>query len=342
MRISRRWTIATLCVAHIAALVWVVGDPGRRRMMFFDVAGVSPETLASPPANLLELGYTQDDPRELARFRARAEHAVAGAATDLARIRLLSDAIYSLRRPGRDPLGPFDALTLTSVADALESGADGQCGHRTWMLAGMARSIGLDTRQVVWAKRNGEVGHMSLEFYSRDEQRWIYFDLNLNGYATAGGRALSAADLRARTAGAPAFDIVSNAGMRTWNEAAFRRLHDEHDFDWYLMSNRLQVFERGTRFGRLHAAYGLLTRLPMGGPRIADYLFTGPQTRVAIAGLDGAGPLPPWALRALAVYLLMASALLALVIAVRWRKRSVERRNAAPERLHVLPDPGLL
>jgi hypothetical protein len=311
MRFSTARTALVLGIVHLVALVWLFNHPGRRRMMFFDTVSVSRAALDLAPASLGTFGYTQDDVREMLRFREAAEAVTAGATTDLQRIQQASDATYRLRREGAAPIGVFATPALSDVAAALGAGGSGQCGHLTWMLVANARSLGIDTRQIVWANDDGTVGHASLEFYSRDEERWIYFDLNLNGYAEAGGRALSAADLRSRTEEGAAVTLVSNLALRNWSETEFTTAYERHEFDWYLMTNALQVYEPGRRFGRLHAAHGLFMLLPFQARRVADLALTGRPIRLALDGHGAlAGGLAAWTLNAVLLYLTVAPSML--------------------------------
>ncbi len=278
-------------------------------MVFFDTVTVPRVTLEMSPHELASFGFEQDDPEDLVRFRPRAEAATLGNTSDIERIINLSNAIYALSEPGAPVLGPYDAITLSSVADAIEGGRAGQCGHLTWMLTGLARSIGLDVRQTLWAKDDGTVGHVSMEFYARDERRWIYFDLNFRGYATgADGRALSAASLRALTPRAPGVSLVSHASHRAWTAEQFAAEHARYAFDWYMMSNRLHDFEPEHRFGILNGAHGALTQLPFAAQRVADVLLTGRQTRLALdRHAVSAGGTSVRALHTLFGYLLMAA-----------------------------------
>lgn len=316
MQLWKVRTVALLvCLVHAAALSWLVGDIGRRRALFFSNVPVERSALDLPPSRLDRFAYAQDDTYALRRFRARAEAATKGASTDLERITALSNATYALRRAGEPGIQSSEAGSLDRLAAAFDRGGFGQCGHLTWMITGLARSLGIDIRQVTWDTADGRTGHVSFEFYSRDEQRWIYFDVNLNGYAMAEGRALSAIDLRTRTARGAGITLVSNPRHRNWSEEEFARLHDSFNHDWYLMSNEVEVYLPGRRFGRLHAAQPLIFLLPYGGQRLADKLFTGQQTRLAVDGhADRVGGMPVSLLNTLVAYLLAAMLIAAAVL----------------------------
>lgn len=277
-------------LASAAAIAWLLATPARRSALVFDSSFVNRAVLQLPPSALGAYRYEQDRPDDVRRFRARAEAAAAGATTDLDRIKALTDATYRLRQPGKPALGPYAAATLDDVAAAADEGIAGQCGHLTWLITGMARSLDIDTRQIVWARADGTPGHVSLELYSRDAGQWIYFDVNMNGYAVADGSPLSALQLRERVTRGLDIGFVSTPGLRNWSEAEFARVHAEHSFDWHVMSNRLEIYSPGRRFGRLQAAYGLLMRLPYGAQRAVDRLLTGSRARLAVSGDAVAAP----------------------------------------------------
>lgn len=86
---------------------------------------------------------------------------------------------------------------------------------------------------------------------------------------------------------------MSTPGLRTWDEATFRSEHAAHAFDWYVMSNGLERFSPGRRFGSLSGAYSVLMRLPYGGRRVADRVLTGRDTRLASATARKATGAPP-------------------------------------------------
>lgn len=285
MRIPSRKTLLFITLGLLAtagALMWLLASPARRSELVFHSVFVDRAVLALPPAALGAYGYEQDHPDDVRRFRARAEAATAGATTDLDRIKALTNAIYRLRQPGKPVMAPYAASTLDEIAAAVDQGITGQCGHISWLLTGMARSLGIDTRQIVWARGEGTPGHVSLELYSRDAAQWIYFDVNLNGYAMAEGRALSALELRERVSRGEPVSYLSTPGLRNWSEAQFDRVFAAHSFDWHVMTNRLEIYAPGRRFGRLHAAYGIFMRMPYGAQRAADRLLTGRGSRLAV------------------------------------------------------------
>lgn len=309
--------LALAALAHAGALAWLLASPGRRSELVFDSAFVDLAVLQLPPAELGAYGYEQDRPEDVRRFRSRAEAATAGATTDLARIGALTDSIYRLRQTGRPVLAAYTASTLDEVAAAVDQGIIGQCGHITWLVTGMARSLAIDTRQIVWARDDGTAGHVSLEVYSRDAAQWIYFDVNLNGYAAAEGRPLSALELRERTSRGEDVEFVSTSDFRNWTEDEFARVHAAYSFDWHLMSNRLEIYTPGRRFGPLHDAYDLFMRLPYGGRRAADRILTGSRSRLAVSDAPPASSAASGrALFPLLSYLVIAlGALAALAIA---------------------------
>jgi hypothetical protein len=280
---SVRGALGALLCAYCAAIAWLLADPVRRHALFFSQITVPASAITVSPAELALAGYTQDAPEDMRRFLPQATAATAGAATDVERIQRLADAIHDMRRPNAGTIDPFETPALSDVANRFASGARGECGHHTWMLTGLARSIGIDIRHIIWALHDGSVGHTSLEFFSRDEQRWIYFDVNLNGFAVMGDSALSAADLRAEGAASPRVRFASTPGERAWDEAAFIREYAKSAFDWYAMSNDLRRYEPDRRFGMLAPARGLLTALPFKVQRALDLTLGSPQTRVRLA-----------------------------------------------------------
>lgn len=283
MRRPLSWPFGALLVAGLSPLAiaaCLLADANVRTALFFNTSIVEPAEIDRPPAELAAFGYAEDDPVVWSRFLPRARAAAATATTDLARIQAIGNAVYSTRRiiGPRIPADP--TLTLDDVAAAIDEGTPGQCGHLTWLMTAMARTLDIHTRQIVWTRRDGTSGHVSFEFFSRDESRWIYFDVNLNGYATRDGRALSARELREQGASAPTTVLVSTPGVGMWDQDEFRIEHAEHAFDWYVMSNGLDRFSPGRRFGALRSAHGLLIRLPYAGVRIADRVLSGRDSRL--------------------------------------------------------------
>ncbi len=102
---SRRLVAAVLAV-HVAALIWLCGDIDRLRLIAYDVHEMSSEAAVNdPPAALVPLGYSEDDPRDLHVFGAIAEPIVAGIGSDAEKLRRLGDYILSLRREGAPDVG---------------------------------------------------------------------------------------------------------------------------------------------------------------------------------------------------------------------------------------------
>jgi len=313
-RRARRILLLVL-VCHVGLLLWLAADWHRARLLIFRVEEArTPAEADAPPERLAGLGYSQDRPEELAAFRPFASVALTSQ-DDLERLRILSDAIY-LARIDRGPGQAMSGLQLTSLFAQMQSGRPGDCGSMSFLIAALARSLGYDTRQVIWFRPSGSRPHSGVEVYSPQYRTWVYYDANLNGYATDGsGQPLSLARLRElRRDGAP-IRIRSNARLRAETEESFLGFLAAMPWHWYRLNNRLLDYEDDRRFGALNGWFGLLSRLPYPVDRLADTAFGTREARLVLAGTAGTGTvLGLRGLRWVVLYLVIVTAVSSVLI----------------------------
>jgi hypothetical protein len=281
-----RSALLVLLAVHAAARVWRCADVGRQRRIGYDFTELPSEAdINEPPQTLLARGYTEDSPAELLAFRAVAEPIVAGSSNDAERMRRLGDYLYSLRLPDApDFSGPRDQ-PLTVIMSVLRRGEHGSCGEMSRVLAAFWRSLGGHTRAVRWATADGHIGHDAVELYSAGYRRWVYYDMNLNGYGQEDDDTpLSIASLRAKVLTDEDVHLVENPRAHDWNGEEFRAALEDFPVEWYALNNRLLYFEENRRFGSLNRFEPLLSRLPAPIDRFADQLFGDRDRRMVIEG----------------------------------------------------------
>jgi hypothetical protein len=282
---SRR-LLTVVLIIHAIALSWLVSSWPRVRLMLFDFREVPSEVfMAQPPAALRPLDYTEDDPADLARFRAIAEPLVATAATDGNKLRRLGDYIYSLRRGGMPPEERDVREGLSVILNSMQQGEPEGCSQMSVVLAALWRSLGGHTRGIRWATVEGNVGHFAVELYSTSHSRWMYYDMNINGYgADAQGVPLSIAALRSNLLTGEGLSLALNAVTHDWSVAEFESFLREHPVEWYALNNNALYMEPNRRFGAFNRFYPWLVRLPYPFDRVADNVVGQRDRRLVIDG----------------------------------------------------------
>lgn len=278
--------VAAIFAIHAAALVWLCADTARLRLIGYDFIELTSEAdVNGAPETLSALGYTEDDPAELQAYRAIAEPIVAGSASDGEKMRRLGAYIYSLRRAGAPDLPGVRFERLSSIWSAVQRGEHASCGEMSPLLGAFWRSLGGHTRAVRWETSDGQIGHDAIELYSAAYGRWIYYDMNLNGYAVDDeGTPLSIAAVRSNLLTNEGVRPLSNAALRDWNFDEFRAAVRAFPVEVYALNNRMLYFEAGRRFGRLNRLGWLLSRLPTPLDRVMDNVVGDRDRRMVIEG----------------------------------------------------------
>jgi hypothetical protein len=277
--------IAILAV-HLAAIVWLCGDTTRLRLLGYDFIEVSSEALVNGSPDVLRpLGFTEDDPSELAAFRTIAARVVGGSSNDGEKLRRLGDYIYSLRRPGAPDLAGERDTPLSVAWANLQRGEHGDCATMSALLAVFWRSLGGHARAVRWANAEGRIGHSAVELYSDVSRHWMYYDMNLNGYGEDETRTpLSIAALRSNLLTDEDVHLVANPQLHDWSSDEFQAALGQNPVEWYVLNNRVLYFEPERRFGRLHQFGWLLSRLPAPLDRGFDNVVGDRDRRLVIQG----------------------------------------------------------
>ena len=278
--------VTAILVVHAAALIWLCGDTTRLRLIGYDFTELASEAeVNGAPETLRAIGYTEDDPAELQAFRAIAEPIVAGSANDGEKLRRLGGYIYALRRPGAPDVAGRRVVQLSSVWSALQRGENGSCGEMSPLLGAFWRSLGGHSRAVRWATSDGLIGHDAIELYSSGYGRWIYYDMNLNGYAVDDeGMPLSIAAVRSNLLTNENVRPIVHAQLHDWTFEQFREALRAFPVETYALNNRLLYFEAGRRFGALNRLGWLLARLPPPLDRVMDNLAGERDRRLVIEG----------------------------------------------------------
>jgi hypothetical protein len=280
-----RGLVTAALLAHLAVLVWLCASLDRVRMLAYDVQEVSSEAVVNlAPGDLESLGYREDDPSELSRYRDLAAPVVASKSSDQERIRALGDWIYALRRPGAADVAGRDPRLSATLA-ALQRGEAGSCGDMSLVLAAMWRGLGGHSRAVLWTTADGAIRHQAVELFSTTLRRWIYYDVNLNGYgADENGTPLSIAALRSLLLTGEHIQLVANARAHDWTPRQLIEFIRASPLEWYALNNRLLYFEADRRFGVLNRRWRWMVQAPMPLARALDNLVGERDRRLVVRG----------------------------------------------------------
>ena len=271
-RAGRFW-LPLLCIATLSSPASIRSFLYRQ---LYPLVSVEASQLAAPPDAQRRMGYRQDEPGDLSTFRAIAESIVRTARDDGERLRLLGDWLYALRHDDAPWILNGREQGLHPLLARLQSGERGLCGHNTLMLAAFWRSLGRDFRQIRFTTSDNVAwfaAHYGVEVYSPDRQHWMYYDVGLNGYAVDdSGTPLSLTDLGERLADGRDVGIVANPKYQDWNTETFLSFLRQHQQQVFSLNNELRTLDEDRRFGRLHFAYGILSKLPHPFDRVVDSL----------------------------------------------------------------------
>ncbi len=319
---DHRLALVVLAV-HVVALVWFCASGYALRLLAFRFQEApTPSFVDRGPDALAMYGYAEDAPADLAAYRAVAAPLVAGASTDLEKMRRLADYMLSLRKPGAPLLDDTMRQGLSTVFAKMKEGRIPLCGHTAALLAAFWRSLGGDARLVRWASVGGAVGHYGVELYSGG--RWIYYDVNVNAFAVnAAGAPLSLSALRqAASATGDPVKFETGAVPAPWTVAQLLPFFRLYPITWYTLNDQALYMEPDRRFGPLHRWSSVLSRLPYPLDRLLDNLVGLRDQQLVVAGtvrIDGLSPRQAWGL---VDYLLAMIGICVLVIA---RRRHVEK-----------------
>src|SRR5438105_3637655 len=181
------------------------------------------------------------------------------------------------------------------------------------ILAALWRSIGGDFRLVQWTTVNGSLGHVAVELYSDSHRRWMYYDMNVNGYfKDDDGAPLSIASVRSNLLTDEDVNVVANDDPRfhEWTRREFQSALQNYPVERYLLNNALLALEPNRRFGPLNGFYRALNRLPTPIDAIVDNLTGTRDRRLVVDGkvhigslltVKGARLLLGWCIMVLAV-----------------------------------------
>lgn len=241
---------------------------------FYPLVVVEASQLAGPPEALRPLGYVQDDPNDLPAFRALAQSAARTATTDGERLRRLGDMLFELRHPNLPWIAGGREQGVQAILEKMQRGEPGLCGHNTLVLAALWRSLDRDFREVRFTSSDDSAwyaAHYGIEVYAPESRRWIYYDVGLNGYAVdEAGEPLSLAALNDRLASGSDVGIVASPQYHDWDTTQFLSFLREHQLQVFSLNNRLRGLDPDRRFGRLHFAYALFSKLPRPLDRVVD------------------------------------------------------------------------
>jgi hypothetical protein len=283
---ASRQLVTLILVTHVVCLLWLCGTWQRVRLLAYDFHQVPTEAfLTQPPEALRALGYSEDDPAELEQFRAIAMPIIEGATNDGERMRRLGDYIYSLRREGHREADDEPRIGPSALFAELREGQIGSCAQDSAVLAAFWRSLGGHTRGIHWTTAEGAAFHFAVELYSSAQHRWMYYDMNLNGYGSDdAGTPVSVTALRSRLLTGEDLHLVASPTAHDWTEPEFRDFLREYPVEWYVLNNSTLYFEPGRRFGRFNSWYPVLSRLPYPSDRIADNVLGARDRRLVVDG----------------------------------------------------------
>jgi hypothetical protein len=279
--------VIVIAALHAGALVWMFSSRDRLRLVTFDFHEVPNESfMMTPPEGLRAFGYVEDDVASLRMFADIARPILQGAPDDAERLRRLGDYIYALRTShtqlAEDERGP-----LLEMFAKVRSGQAADCGQMSKILSAFWRSLGGHSRLVQWTTVEGVVGHVSVELYSSSYRRWIYYDMNVNGYFKEDdGRPLSSSAVRVNLLTDQDVHLVANEDARfhEWTSAEFQEIVHEFPVEWYSLNNTPMALEPNRRFGVLNPFYPLLVRLPAPAGAALDNLTGARDRRLVVDG----------------------------------------------------------
>ena len=176
--------IVLLQLLCITLLAFPVAVRSRLYRQLYPLIAVEAHQLSTNPDTLRAIGYSQDDPADLTGFRTLAEQTIQGAVTDGQRLRKLGDMLYALRRPGAPLITGGREQGVQTLLARLQRGEHGLCGHNTAVLAALWRSLGRDFREIRFTMNDRSAwyaAHYGIEVYLPNTQRWMYYDVGLNG-----------------------------------------------------------------------------------------------------------------------------------------------------------------
>ncbi len=242
----------------------------------YPLVAVEAHELAAPPTTLAARGYLQDNPLELAAFRAIAQSAVAGATTDGQRLRQLGDMLYRWRVPHSRVILGGREKGVHALLTEMQRGDHGLCGHMTLVFAALWRSLGRDFRQIRFTASEDAAwyaAHYGIEVYLPETRQWLYYDMGLNGYAVDGaGHPLSLSALDEHLANGHDVALVASTQYQDWDPATFIDVLRQQPLQVFSLNNQLRPLDPDRRFGRLNFARDLFASLPRPIDGVVDAL----------------------------------------------------------------------
>lgn len=240
----------------------------------YPLVPVDAHELAAPPSALAARGYLQDDPIELASFRAVAQSATRSATSDGQRLRQIGDALYRMRAENAAVIAGGREQGVHALLAKMQQGQHGLCGHMTMVFAAMWRSLGRDFREVRFSASDDAAwyaAHYGIEVYLPDTRQWVYYDVGLNGYAVDGtGQPLSLAALDQRLASGTDVAVVASSQYQDWDTTTFMDVLRQQPLQVFSLDNRLRPLDPDKRFGSLHFAHSVLSKLPRPLDKVVD------------------------------------------------------------------------
>ncbi len=281
---------AGLLILQLACIVTLSAPAPLRVLLyrhFYPLIPVDAQALAATPEAMVALGYHQDDPADLAEFQQVARLAVERATSDGERLRILGQMLYRFRRPNAPVIQGGRELGVQTLFSKIQAGERGLCGHTTVVLAALWRSLGRDFREIRFTANDDaawSAAHYGIEVYVPDKGRWLYYDVSLNGYAVDGrGEPLSLLELDGHLAEGSDVAIVADAGYQDWDTSTFMSFLREHQLQVFSLKNDLRTLDADRRFGPLHFAMPLLSRLPRPLDRVVDTLTGDAEPRLVMS-----------------------------------------------------------
>lgn len=315
-------------LVHIVLFLWFCSSWNRMRIVLFEIHEVPSEAdIYIPPTELVSFGYVQDTPEELYEFKQIATEVIHSKSDDMVQFRQLADYLYQLRKPSGVPIAGVHKLS--EMFSRMQSGDPASCGYMSAVLASMARSLGFDTRGVVWSNSQGDVLHSGLEIFSTQYNQWVYYDSMLNGYATdSNGRPLSIAVLRPMLLTGEAITYNRNETLHDWDPEFFRDFIKKSPNEWFLMSNRRLYYEPHNRFGVLNWAAPVLSRLPYPADRVIDILTGNKDIRLVVQGKVSTGSiLTASGVKTVVYYLLTVNTFSSLLLFATRKRKTIPQQD---------------